>query len=119
MDKQNGKLYFPLFYKYSSILSALSAEELGTLIRAILLSEGNMPSVEALDCKLDVIFKLLISDAQRLYERNLTRTAGKNNKRKPEPTKLRYGDFDPTEEMKKALRRTYGDAYDIDAILEG
>ncbi len=107
MDNQN-KLYFPLFYKYSNLLSALTKEELGELIYAILISCGEVPPKEALDSKLEVIYKLMVNDASRLFLKNVKKPCGEyKGSREKQPQKMRYGDFDVEEAFQKALARSY------------
>ncbi len=104
MEKPNNKLYFPLFYKYGALFSAMPMEEVGKLICSILTSEGSSPPKQPLDGKMEGIYNLVISDADILFGKNIPSRTAKSE----EPQKKRHGDFDAEEAFKRALERTYG-----------
>ncbi len=117
MQNQNNKLFFPFFYKYATLISEiLSREEVGTLVYAIIENRGTFPPKEPLDSKICSIYELMVSDANRIFEKNLPKS-GKVESAAPKqirraeaaPTHERYGNFDPNEAFQEALRRSYPD----------
>ncbi len=97
-------LYFPVFYKYIPVLAWLSKEEVGELICAIMINTGSLTPKEPLEGKIEMIYSLMTTDANILFEKNLPKREG----RREEPQKRRYGNFDPMEVFEKALERSYG-----------
>ncbi len=109
MNIQNNKLYFPLFYKYASLFSILSMEEVGELIYSIvILNGGKSQESKPINSKLEAIYKLMLSDAESVFEKNLPKQGAKFEKA-PKEQKKRYGDFDYEDAFQKALARSYGD----------
>ncbi len=104
MEEKSNKIYFPLFYKYTSLVPLLTREEFGEIVCAILISGGTLPPKD-LSPKLEDLYKLIIKDAERLFERNLPKRTCK----KGDEPRVRYGNFDPNRAYELALRRSYQD----------
>ena len=113
--KDVEKLYFPLHYKWVSIIEEISDEEFGRLIRALLAHFYWEKEPQDLPKHLQVAYRFILDAAERVLEK---RERASEHSRKMATARwgdkvyyngkerIRAGNFDPEEAFQRALKRS-------------
>ena len=113
----NGWNYVPIFKDNILLMSELSNEEFGTLVRAAMSDVPAESRPEGFSDLMYMSYKVLISQVERVYREREARINAKRSRRSRGKDsggvpmdKYQSNDIDPDEALRIALERSFGDA---------
>ena len=108
--------YLPIFKSYLYTLSELSNEAFGKIIRAAMSAEDKDSRPEELSDLEYMMYKIVIDDAERVFETRLEKKRAKANRKsgnnvaaKAQKNHYQPDGSDPEEALRIALERSFGE----------